>query len=129
MLNRPLGVRLAWLSLVPALVALALIDQHLRNDISPQGIVSFEVCAYSSSCEAMLEACRSLPDGRAVIFGSGSAAARERLVLVQVDRAPRIKPAAEFSRALRSVRAFVGPALNLEGAVCDGERVRLFQRS
>jgi hypothetical protein len=75
-----------------------------------------------------LEACLSLPDGRAVIFGSGSTAARERLVLVQVDRAPRIKPAAEFYRALRSVRAFAGPALNLEGAVCHGDRVRLFQR-
>jgi len=75
-----------------------------------------------------LEACLALPDGRAVIFGSGSAAARERLVLVQGDRAPRIRPAKEFYRALRSVRAFVGPALNLEGAVCHGERVRLFQR-
>jgi hypothetical protein len=75
-----------------------------------------------------LEACLSLPDGRAVIFGSGSAVERERLVLAHPDRAPRIKPAAEFYRALRSVREFVGPALNLEGAVCDGDRVRLFQR-
>ena len=57
--NRQFEVRLAWLSLVPALAtlaALALIDLHLRNDISPQGIVSFEVCAYSGSCAAILDA-------------------------------------------------------------------------
>ena len=75
-----------------------------------------------------LEACLSLPDGRAVIFGSGSARERERLVVVCPDRAPQVKPAAAFYRALRSMRAFVGPALNLEGALCDGDRVRLFQR-
>ena len=75
-----------------------------------------------------LEACLSLPDGRAVIFGSGSKPARERLVVVRTDRATRIKPAAEFYRALRAVRAFVGPALNLEGAICHEGRVCLFQR-
>jgi hypothetical protein len=75
-----------------------------------------------------LEACLSLPDGRAVIFGSGSARARERVVVVRPDRTPQIKPAAAFYRALRSVREFAGPALNIEGAVCHGDRVRLFQR-
>jgi hypothetical protein len=75
-----------------------------------------------------LEACLSLPDGRAVVFGSGSARARERVVIVGPDRAPQIKPAADFYRALRSVREFVGPALNLEGAVCHSDRVLLFQR-
>jgi hypothetical protein len=75
-----------------------------------------------------LEACLSLPDGRAVIFGSGSASARERVVLVRPDRAPQVKPAAAFYRALRSVREFAGPALNIEGAVCYRDRVRLFQR-
>jgi len=38
------------------LAALVLIDLHLRNDISPQGIVSFEVCAYSGCCQAIVEA-------------------------------------------------------------------------
>jgi len=49
-------------------------------------------------------------------------------VLVRPDRAPQIKPAAAFYRALRSIREFAGPALNIEGAVCHGDRVRLFQR-
>jgi hypothetical protein len=75
-----------------------------------------------------LEACLSLPDGRAVIFGSGSSPARERLVLVHPARAPRILPAAALYRMLRAVPEFAGPALNVEGAVCHGERVRLFQR-
>ena len=51
--------RLARVSLVLALATLAalvLIDRHLHNDFSPQGIVSFEVCAYSSACRAIVEA-------------------------------------------------------------------------
>jgi len=47
---------------------------------------------------------------------------------VQPDRAQQIRPAAAFYRALRSVREFAGPSLNIEGAVCHGDRVRLFQR-
>jgi hypothetical protein len=50
--------RLAWTSLVLALVTLAAltaINAHLRNEVAPQGIVSFELCAYHGSCVAMLE--------------------------------------------------------------------------
>jgi hypothetical protein len=75
-----------------------------------------------------LEACLSLPDGRLVVLGSGSTPARERLVILQPDRTPTVRRAAEFYRALRAVREFAGPTLNLEGAVCHGDRVRLFQR-
>jgi hypothetical protein len=89
---------------------------------------TFDAERGNKSLKLDLEACLSLPDGRAVIFGSGSSSARERLVLVHPDRAPQIKPAAAFYRALRAVREFVGPALNLEGAVCHADRVRLFQR-
>jgi hypothetical protein len=59
MTARQIEVRLAWLSLMLALVtlgALALIDLHLRNVVSPQGIVSFELCAYTGSCRAIVEA-------------------------------------------------------------------------
>lgn len=51
--------RLARISLALALVTLAalvLIDRHLRDPVSPQGIVSFEMCAYSSTCQAIVEA-------------------------------------------------------------------------
>jgi hypothetical protein len=59
MTARQIEVRLAWLGLVLMLAtlgALALIDLHLRNAVSPQGIVSFELCAYTGSCRAIVEA-------------------------------------------------------------------------
>lgn len=37
-------------------VALSLIDQGLRTPVAPQGIVSFELCAYGDRCAAMLQA-------------------------------------------------------------------------
>jgi hypothetical protein len=54
-----LARRLCWISLVmtaATLCALVGIDLHLRNAVSPQGIVSFEVCAYTASCAAIVEA-------------------------------------------------------------------------
>jgi hypothetical protein len=54
-----LEARLARISLVLALVTLAalvLIDRHLQNEVSPRGIVSFELCAYTSACRAIVEA-------------------------------------------------------------------------
>ena len=48
-----------WISLVlmvATLGALIAIDLHLRNAVSPQGIVSFELCAYTGSCRAIVEA-------------------------------------------------------------------------
>lgn len=59
MRNRRLEVRLAWLSLALALATLAAlvpIDMHLRNGLAPLGIVSFEVCAYSGVCRAIVDA-------------------------------------------------------------------------
>jgi len=50
--------QLFWVSLAAALIsllALAAIDMHLRTPLSPAGIVSFEVCAYSSSCADIVE--------------------------------------------------------------------------
>jgi hypothetical protein len=45
-----------WLSLAvtaASLAALGLIDTHLKNSVAPQGIVSFELCAYQASCDAI----------------------------------------------------------------------------
>lgn len=46
-----------WLSLAfstISLVALAMIDERLKTASSPLGIVSFELCAYTASCEAIV---------------------------------------------------------------------------
>jgi hypothetical protein len=58
-MRRVLTRRLCWLSLVLMLAtlgALIAIDLHLRNAVSPRGIVSFELCAYAGSCRAIVEA-------------------------------------------------------------------------
>jgi hypothetical protein len=57
--RRELTKRLCWISLVLMLAILGgliAIDLHLRNPVSPQGIVSFELCAYIRSCRAIVEA-------------------------------------------------------------------------
>lgn len=37
-----------------SLAALALIDEHLKTPAAPLGIVSFEICAFDSSCDDIL---------------------------------------------------------------------------
>jgi hypothetical protein len=57
--QRDLTKRLCWISvllMLATLGALVAIDLHLRNAVSPQGIVSFELCAYTGSCRAIVEA-------------------------------------------------------------------------
>lgn len=39
---------------VMVLFALAVIDQKLKSSLSPLGIVSFELCAYSATCASMI---------------------------------------------------------------------------
>ena len=76
-----------------------------------------------------LEACLVLPDGRAVILGSGSLSARERVVVVRPDgAAPKVRRASGFFRSLRAMPGFAGRSLNIEGAVCQRGQIRLFQR-
>jgi hypothetical protein len=48
--------RISLLLTLATLAALAMIDQHLRSPASPLGIVSFEFCAYSGSCRAIVDA-------------------------------------------------------------------------
>jgi len=58
-MRRELTTMLCWISLALTLGtfgALAAIDVHLRNVVSPQGIVSFELCAYTGSCRAIVDA-------------------------------------------------------------------------
>jgi hypothetical protein len=48
--------RISLLLMLATLGALIAIDLHLRNPVSPQGIASFELCAYAGSCRAIVEA-------------------------------------------------------------------------
>lgn len=51
-------IRMAyWISLAVAamsLTALGLIDQHLKGPITPLGIVSYQLCAYTANCADMV---------------------------------------------------------------------------
>jgi hypothetical protein len=75
-----------------------------------------------------LEACVTLPDGRLVAFGSGSAPARERLVVWSGRDEPVVVAAASFYRELRTAVTGGGTRLNIEGAVVRGARLELLHR-
>ena len=67
-----------------------------------------------------------------VAFGSGSLPAREAIALVHDAGSPhasvRLHRAPAFYAALRAVTQFAGSELNIEGAVFDEGRMRLFGR-
>lgn len=75
-----------------------------------------------------LEAAIRLADGRIVAFGSGSSPLRERLVVLDSRGEARIVEAASIYAGLRAEPEFAGSELNIEGAVVDGDAIRLFQR-
>lgn len=81
-----------------------------------------------------LEACVSFDEGRALVaFGSGSTAARERVVIVRTDATGAPEVSVVHARALyarlRDEHAFSGSELNVEGAVLLPDGVlRLFNR-
>ncbi len=75
-----------------------------------------------------LEASVVLPDGRLVVFGSGSTHRRERIVVVSPEHDVRLFDGSEWYGLLRRTRAFSGSELNVEGVVIVGDKVRLFQR-
>jgi hypothetical protein len=81
-----------------------------------------------------LESCLVV-DGRLIAFGSGSLPVREVVVVVDGVGGPvRVVPAAALHGAVRAALARDGAAwqreveLNLEGAVIQGDRLRLFHR-
>jgi hypothetical protein len=63
-----------------------------------------------------------------VAFGSGSTPARESILVLPVNGAPRVVPAPSLYAGLRAEPEFSGSELNVEGAVLVGDAVRLFQR-
>jgi hypothetical protein len=75
-----------------------------------------------------LEAAVVLPDARILAFGSGSARARESIVIVESEAGVRVRRAPGLYSRLRKHCETVGTELNIEGAVIQGHRLRLFQR-
>jgi hypothetical protein len=78
-----------------------------------------------------LEACTAITlDGveHVLVIGSGSLPMRERFVLVGPGGAARVHHAPALYAALREATAFSGSELNLEGVVCIGADLVLFQR-
>jgi hypothetical protein len=58
-MQRSTSIKIFWLLLIltfASLQTLSNIDESLRSPIAPAGIVSFEVCAYRGSCQAMMDA-------------------------------------------------------------------------
>jgi len=94
------------------------------------GVRVFDESRANKHLKLDLEACARLPepDARLVLFGSGSLPARERLVVVDRAGAARVFDASALYAQLRADTAFSGSELNVEGAVVDGQVVRLFQR-
>jgi hypothetical protein len=93
----------------------------------PDGRRRFEARLGNKADKLDLEACVGLPDGRALLFGSGSTERRQRIVTFD-SGALRVVDADELYAALRRERAFSGAELNVEGAALVGTRLRLFQR-
>ena len=75
-----------------------------------------------------LEAAVVLPDARILAFGSGSARARESIVVVESGAGVRVRRAPGLYSRLRKHCEAVGTELNIEGTVVQGHRLRLFQR-
>jgi hypothetical protein len=79
-----------------------------------------------------LEACVHLQESNMVLaFGSGSTAARERvLVLTDLDREPavRVAHAKALYAAMRTDKSFSGSELNIEGVARVRDSLRFFQR-
>jgi hypothetical protein len=114
--------------------ALALLNLHTRNieplllPAGPDGRRSFGDDRGNKALKLDLEACVVLPHGRFVAFGSGSTAARERIVVVEEAHTAQLVDASQFYARLRANRAFAGSELNIEGAVVTPGGLMLFQR-
>jgi hypothetical protein len=114
--------------------ALALLDEGsgrvtpLVLPAGPGGQRQFSERRGNKAAKLDLEACVVLPDGRLLALGSGSTAARERLVLVDLEQHVRWIAGGPLYAGLRARAEFAGSELNVEGAAVVGQRLRLFQR-
>lgn len=104
----------------------------------PGGARQFDARRGTKHLKLDLESCVALRqrDGALVVaaFGSGSTAARERILLAtfahpdEPEPEVRLVEATPLYAALRAESAFAGSEMNVEGAAVVGDRVRLFGR-
>jgi hypothetical protein len=95
----------------------------------PSGRRAFDETLGNKHDKLDLEACVTLPDGRLVAFGSGSAPNREQVVVWSGgQRSPSVVAAGAFYAGLRAAVTQGAGRLNVEGAVVRGARLELFHR-
>ena len=92
------------------------------------GVRQFGESRGNKARKADLESVLTLPDGRLVAFGSGSTAARERLLVWSESDPPRWVAAPALYAMLRAETRFSGSEINVEGATVFGASLRLFNR-
>jgi hypothetical protein len=116
--------------------ALAVLDpatgstQSILLPAGPGGARIFDDVRGNKKLKLDLEACIVLPDGRLVAFGSGSSPQREKIVTVAAGRGAMAQQisASDLYASLRVHAAARAARLNIEGAVVQGDWLRLLQR-
>jgi hypothetical protein len=96
----------------------------------PEGARVFDDARGNKKLKLDLEACIVLPDGRLVAFGSGSSPQREKIVTVAPGKGAMAQQMSggDLYAGLRVHSDARGARLNIEGAVVQGEWLRLLQR-
>jgi hypothetical protein len=96
----------------------------------PEGARVFDDERGNKKLKLDLEACIVLPDGRLVAFGSGSSPQREKIVTVAPGKGAMAQQLSgeDLYAGLRVHSGARGSRLNIEGAVVQGEWLRLLQR-
>jgi len=100
---------------------------HVTLPHAPGGARQFDDLRGNKRDKLDFEACLVLEE-RLVAFGSGSTPVRERVLVMDAARRPRLVPASPLYAALRTATEFSGSELNVEGAAQLGAAVVLFQR-
>ncbi|MGB7905418.1 MAG: hypothetical protein WCF43_12035 [Steroidobacteraceae bacterium] len=96
----------------------------------PEGARVFDDVRGNKKLKLDLEACIVLPDGRLVAFGSGSSPQREKIVTVAPGKGAMAQQwsGEDLYAGLRVYSGARGARLNIEGAIVQGEWLRLLQR-
>jgi hypothetical protein len=92
------------------------------------GHFRFEDALGNKRLKLDLEAATELPDGRLLLFGSGSSPLRQTLVLVTRPDTVHLVDGRDLYANMRREPSFAGSELNLEGALVVGDVLHLIQR-
>lgn len=95
---------------------------------SEGGVRQFGTARGNKQKKLDFESALTLSSGELVAFGSGSTAARFRVLRARPGGSLRVFEAPTLYRAMLEDPSFSGSELNLEGAARVGDRVYLFQR-